>query len=30
VIDKKEVDNGLSLGKPREKFVTIKEMLACL
>tara|TARA_R110001583_G_scaffold164850_1_gene317329 strand:- start:2446 stop:3825 length:1380 start_codon:yes stop_codon:yes gene_type:complete len=30
VIDRKEVENGLSLGKPREKFVTIKEMLACL
>lgn len=30
VIDKKEVENGLPLGKPREKFVTVKEMLACL
>ena len=30
VIDKKEIDNGLLLGKPREKFVTVKEMLASL
>lgn len=30
VIDKKELENGLVLGKPREKFVTVKEMLACL
>lgn len=30
VIDQKEVENGLLLGKPREKFVTVKEMLDCL
>ncbi len=30
VIDKKEVENGQRLGKPREKFVTVKEMLACI
>jgi ferredoxin--NADP+ reductase len=30
VIDKKEIEKGLALGKPREKFVTVKEMLACL
>ncbi len=30
VIDNKEVENGLVLGKPREKFVTVEEMLACL
>ncbi len=30
VIDKKEIENGLALGKPREKFVTIKDMLACI
>jgi NADPH-dependent glutamate synthase beta subunit-like oxidoreductase len=30
VIDKKEVENGQVLGKPREKFVTVKDMLACL
>lgn len=30
VIDKKEIENGMALGKPREKFVTVKEMLTCL
>lgn len=30
VIDKKEIENGQALGKPREKFVSVKEMLACL
>lgn len=30
VIDKIEIEKGLALGKPREKFVTVEEMLACL
>jgi len=30
VIDNKEVEKGQALGKPREKFVTVEEMLACL
>ena len=30
LIDNKEVEKGQELGKPREKFVTVEEMLACL
>tara|TARA_R110002050_G_scaffold1244_4_gene8649 strand:+ start:81789 stop:83168 length:1380 start_codon:yes stop_codon:yes gene_type:complete len=30
VIDEKEVEKGKTLGKPREKFITVDAMLACL
>lgn len=30
IIDNLEIEKGQSLGKPREKFTTVKDMLACL